>query len=191
MQDTSVTNNRSIYITLLVLALIFGGLFIWYTRAPATSEATRIRAAEQMEAMPQKGFAAPDFELESASGEMVSLSQFRGQPVVVNFWATWCAPCRAELPDFQRVSDRYSEQGLTFLLLNQAEDAQTAQSFLDDLGIDMTTLLDTKGEVSGRYRVRGLPTTVFVRPDGTIHDIVVGGPISEAKLTENVEQLVQ
>lgn len=191
MQETSISNNRSLYITFLVLAFIFGGLFIWYTRAPATSEATRIQAAEQQEAMPQKGFAAPDFELESSSGEMVSLSQFQGQPVIVNFWATWCAPCRAELPDFQRVSDTYGDQGLTFLLLNQAEDAETAQSFLDDLGINMTTLLDKRGEVANMYRVRGLPTTVFVRPDGTIHDIVVGGPISEAKLTENVEQLVQ
>lgn len=191
MQDTSVPTNRSIYIPLFVLALIFGGLFIWYTRAPATSEATRIQAAAQKEAMPQKGFTAPDFELESASGETVSLSQFQGQPVIVNFWATWCAPCRAELPDFQRVSDTYSDQGLQFVLLNQAEDAETAQSFLDDLGIDMTTLLDKRGEVANMYRVRGLPTTVFVRPDGTIHDIVVGGPISEAKLTENVEQIVQ
>lgn len=181
--------GRSRYQSAFVLTLVFGTLWIWLTRAPAATGG-QVQPAETT-GMPQKGFPAPDFALQSLEGETVRLSDFRGRPVVVNFWATWCAPCRAELPAMQKVADKYGDQGLVFLLLNQAEKPATVKEFLDSLDVDMLTLLDSEGRASGRYRVRGLPTTVFIGPDGTIADIVIGGPITEAKLTQNVEQIMQ
>ena len=172
---------------LFVLALIFGGLWIWVTRAPAPSTASVPIAVQN--AAPQRGFLAPDFELPTLDGSSVRLSDLRGKPVIVNFWATWCPPCRAEMPALQQVAQRYEARGLTVLLVNQSEPPAQVRAFLDSLGITLPTLLDN-GSVAFVYRVRGLPTTVFIHPDGRVEDIVTGGPLTEPFLESKVQTLL-
>lgn len=124
---------------------------------------------------PRPGFAAPDFELPTLDGGTVRLSDLRGHPVVINFWATWCPPCRAEMPAIIREYKRYKDRGLVVLAVNQAEDPAKVAAFRDQFGMPFPILLDKRMKVSAQYEIRFLPTTFFVAADGTITDMVTGG----------------
>ncbi|ADC50731.1 thiol disulfide exchange, putative role in cytochrome c biogenesis [Alkalihalophilus pseudofirmus OF4] len=117
---------------------------------------------------------APDFTLETLTGDKLSLSDFRGEPVMINFWATWCPPCRAEMPDMERF---YQETDIIILAVNQTgSEASVAgvQSFTDELNLTFPILLDEKGEAASLYSVQPLPTSVFINRDGEVHHVQVG-----------------
>ena len=115
------------------------------------------------------GDPAHDFSLAGLDGTQVALSDFRGQPVIVNFWATWCAPCRLEMPEFEQVYRDYQDQGLVILALNQAETPEMVREFFeDDLGLSFTPLLDEETEVAEAYGAVNLPSTFFVDAEGHI-----------------------
>ncbi len=111
------------------------------------------------------GAAAPDFSLASTDGSRDGLAQYRGRPVLINFWSATCPPCRAEMPLIQQESQR--EPGLVVLLVDSIDSASAAHQFLDSIHLVRPALLDQDGHVAASYRVAALPTTVFVRPDGT------------------------
>ena len=122
-------------------------------------------------ASPTIGQVAPDFTLKSLDGGEISLSQFKGQPVLINFWASWCAPCRAEMPDLVRVYEARQAEGLVILGVNQSVlDARTdVQSFVDEFRIRFPVLLDEDGAVAEElYRLRGIPTSIFIDRKGAI-----------------------
>jgi peroxiredoxin len=123
---------------------------------------------------PVVGRRAPDFKLASIDGGEVSLAGLQGKPVVVNFFATWCNPCKKELPAFQALSQQYAEQGLTFLLVDMQEDPDDVAVFLGELQVSLPTVVDSSGEVGKTYRVRGLPSTFFIGRDGTIKQAQLG-----------------
>jgi thiol-disulfide isomerase/thioredoxin len=110
------------------------------------------------------------FTLTTLNGEAVSLSEHIGKPIIVNFWATWCGPCRIEMPEFQDVYREHREQDLTILAVNFRESpAQVERFFVDEFGFSYTPLLDEEGDVAARYGVgRSLPTTYFIDPGGEI-----------------------
>jgi len=118
-------------------------------------------------AIPEVNQAAPDFALTTLTGESVRLSELKGRVVAVNFWATWCGPCRLEMPLLQTYADRYP-QDLTVLAVNDAEPIEKVQPYVDDLGLSFPILLDEKELVTRLYRVRGFPTTIFIDRDGKI-----------------------
>ena len=115
---------------------------------------------------------APDFALFTLDGRSVSLSDFRGRPVVINFWATYCMPCRREMPMLQRVANAHPT--MVLLLIDERDDRGAATSFAKDLDISATVLFDSDGKVGDLYQVGGLPTTVFVRSDGSIEGRYLG-----------------
>ena len=117
--------------------------------------------------IPEVNQAAPDFALTTLTGESVRLSELKGRVVAVNFWATWCGPCRLEMPLLQSYADRYP-QDLTVLAVNDAEPIEKVQPYVDDLGLSFPILLDEKELVTRLYRVRGFPTTIFIDRDGKI-----------------------
>lgn len=141
---------------------------------------------------PRQGFLAPDFSLQAADGSTITLSDLQGKPVLVNFWASWCAPCKAEMPAMQRVYEEYQEQGFTILAVNATnQDSQKAATdFAIQYGLSFPILFDTRGEASALYQVRALPTTFFVDRQGNIHEMLIGGPISEALMRAQVEQML-
>lgn len=117
------------------------------------------------------GQRAPDFTLPTLDGQRVSLSDFRGQAVLVNFWATWCGPCRDEMPDFETVYETYRDEGFAVLAVNNAEPREKVAPFVADLGVTFTIALDEAGEVNDRLYGRaipGYPTSFLVNGDGVI-----------------------
>ena len=142
---------------------------------------------------PRQGFLAPDFRLPNDKGDLVSLADFRGQPVLVNIWASWCPPCRAEMPAMQRVYEDYRDQGFTILAINTLyqDDQANANEFISELGLTFTILWDSDGVFSNQYQLRAMPTSFFIGADGNIKEVVVGGPLSEALMRVRVEELIQ
>ena len=141
---------------------------------------------------PQVGFQAPDFTLTTLQGDTLRLSDLRGRAVILNFWASWCPPCKAEMPAMQRVYADYADQGLTIVAVNfTANDPRpNVEAFVARYGLTFPIPLDEGGQVFATYRVYSLPTTFFVGPDGVIRDIVVGGPMAEALLRTRAESLL-
>ncbi len=142
---------------------------------------------------PQAGFLAPDFTLTTLEGETVSLSDFRGQAVLVNYWATWCPPCKAEMPAMQRTYEAYRDQGFVVLAVNATNQDALAdvEAFVREYGLTFPVLLDESGSMGALYRVNALPTSFFIRPDGVIEEVVIGGPMSEALISTRIETLLE
>lgn len=171
----------------LLILLAAGLMWIYLTRA---QDPALLAPPGQRPPSPQVGFPAPDFSLAGVDGQMVRLSDLRGQPVVLNFWATWCPPCQAEMPALQALADDYTDPGVTVLGINQAETAPQVQAYVQGKGIDFPVVLDSDAAVSQAYRVRSLPTTFFIDRDGVIDEIVIGGPLNRALLESKVQKLL-
>jgi cytochrome c biogenesis protein CcmG/thiol:disulfide interchange protein DsbE len=170
-----------------LLILVASAAWIWTSRAdPQATTNGGIPA-------PIQGFKAPDFKLNTLQGGSVQLSDLRGKPVLVSLWASWCPPCKAEMPAFEKVYRQYADQGLTILAVNASnQDSQAeAQAFVQANDLTFPILLDTQGRVSQLYDLRSLPTSFFIGRDGVIQEVVVGGPLSEAGLQIRVERLLK
>jgi len=115
-----------------------------------------------------------NFNLPDIDGENYTLTDFRGQPVIINFWATWCPPCRRELPSMNRAWQKIKNQGIHMIAINVGEDEDTIFSFTGDYPIDFLTLLDLDGSTVKAWPVKGLPTTFVLDPQGRIVYQAVG-----------------
>ena len=111
---------------------------------------------------------APAFELAGPDASIYRLADFKGQPLIVNFWATWCPPCRAEMPSMQRAWEQLQAEGIGMIAINVGEDAETVQAFLEQIPVSFPLPLDTDSKVSQRWPMRGLPTTFVVGPEGRL-----------------------
>ena len=116
---------------------------------------------------PSVGLPAPDFTLVDMDGQAFQLSTFRGKPVVVNFWATWCPPCRAEMPLFEKYAQKYATD-LVVVGVNELESHETVQSFVAAFGIHFPIVLDARGEAALLYYTQSYPVTFFISADGIL-----------------------
>lgn len=117
---------------------------------------------------------AVDFTLDGLDGESTTLSDLSGQFVFLNFWATWCPPCREEMPSMEVLHNELRDEPFRMVAVNVREDAPTVESFIKEFGYTYPILLDGDGRVSTNYGVRGIPTTFFIAPDGTVLGMLVG-----------------
>jgi peroxiredoxin len=152
----------------------------------ATAEGNTVTSG--LEELPEPGRAAPDFALPDLEGNTVRLSDFSGRPVVLNFWATWCAPCRLEMPELAQAMTDYADRDLMVLAINQDETAEQVGDFLTEVGLSLPALLDAGGEVGAAYGAFFLPTTVIVGPDGIV-GAVHRGILSRAELDDYLAAL--
>jgi len=168
-------------------AAIVGGFWIWVSAVPVDATTGGLIPS------PREGFLAPEFTLESLSGDQISLSDMRGKVVVLNLWASWCPPCRAEMPALQRVYQENHERGLEVLAVNiTAQDNLAAvEAFVQEFNLTFPILLDTSGKVGKAYIMRAFPTTFFIDQEGVIQRVIVGGPMSEVTLQSTVDQLLE
>ena len=112
---------------------------------------------------------AKNFSLESLNGHNeISLEDFKGKPVVVNFWATWCGPCKLEIPFFEKTWRKYKDKGVVFIGIDVMDDKDSAVNFIEELGISYINLYDPSGKTSNSYGVIALPATFFIDKDGNI-----------------------
>ena len=123
---------------------------------------------------PEIGKTAPDFTLKGLDGQEVSLSDFRGKPVLLNFWANWCGPCRLEMPFLQEIYEKWNGKGLVLLAVNLQENQGTVEDFINGAGYTFPVLLAPGNQVPLSYNIRGIPATFFIDADGVIRDIKVG-----------------
>ena len=141
----------------------------------------------------KEGFKAPDFNLGLLDGGTVTLSELKGKVVLVNFWTSWCPPCRKEMPAIESVYRSYKDLGLVVIGLNlTAQDSeQAAASFVREIGVTFPVALDLDNSVGNLYRVTALPTSFFIDRKGVIRSVIVGGPMSEALIQSKVEELLR
>ena len=175
--------RRIIYSFILLLGLAW--IFVSAVRS-GTSTAGQISA-------PQKGFLAPDFELKTPAGETIKLSDLRGQAVLVNLWATWCPPCRAEMQTIETVYNEYKDQGFVVLAVNMTyQDNQLEiMPFVNEQGLTFPILLDETSDMAKDYQLQSLPSSYFIGRDGIINEVVIGGPMAEALLRTRIEDILK
>ncbi|MCC4723563.1 TlpA disulfide reductase family protein [Salinicoccus sp. RF5] len=155
----------------IILIILVVGMVGWavYEYIGGASEETEISEQNESEDVGlEEGQTAPDFLLTTLEGEEARLSEFRGQPVIINFWATWCPPCRAEMPDFQKL---YEAEDVEILAVNLTESEQSeegVQDFIDELGLTFPVPMDQNSIVSEMYEVQAYPTSYIVDSDGKI-----------------------
>lgn len=175
--------RKALFILVLITGLIWIGLS---ADREGSATAGRIPA-------PRAGFLAPDFSLNTPTGETLRLSGLRGQAVLVNLWATWCPPCRAEMPTIQKMYDEYRNQGFTVLAVNMTyqDDPFAVELFMQKYGLTFPLLLEETGEVAKDYELRSLPSSYFIDRQGAIREVVIGGPMSEASLRTHIEKILE
>jgi len=177
----------AIIIGAIALASLAALLWPLLNKAATPTDAGVIRAQIEADgAAGRIGAIAPDFEWTGTDGQTLRLSSYRGKVVVVNFWATWCAPCREELPALQRVAA--SEPDVVVLEVDLMEPGDKARSFLDSLGLDrLQPVLDSDGATTLRYGVLSLPSTFFIDKDGVIRHLELT-PMSEEQMRTGVRK---
>lgn len=139
-----------------------------------------------------KGKAAPDFELTTLSGEKVELSDYRGKKVILNFWATWCPPCRAEMPDMQKYYEEQAErENVEILAVNlTTEDRGIDQisAFVDEFSLTFPIPMDTEGEVGKLYQAAAIPTSYMIDTEGRVQNKIVG-PMTEKMMEDFIANM--
>ncbi len=137
------------------------------------------------------GGKAPDFELYDLDGNIHKLNDYKGQPVLLNFWATWCGPCRSEMPHLEEVYKKWKDDNLVFFAVNVGESSTDVTSFMDYFGFEMPVLMDSTKIVTRKYGVSGIPTTYFIDEDGIIQNRVVGAFPDRETIEKYVVKLFQ
>jgi len=139
------------------------------------------------------GESAPDFTLNNLDGQAVSLSDFRGKGVLVNFWATWCNPCREEMPYLQEIFEdsNNTSSSVVILTVNLGESHSTVADFMDFYHLSLPVLFDTKGVVVQRYGIQYVPTTFFIDKDGIIRDKVIGTFPNKMAIEDRMALIIQ
>jgi peroxiredoxin len=163
---------------IMVGVFVLGVVWMVWTATPEqTAAAGRLPG-------PHPGFAAPDLELRTLDGEPLRLSELRGQVVIVNLWASWCPPCRAEMPALQKLHVSLKDQGLVVLGVNATnQDTEAAaRAFAEAQGLTFPVVLDVDGEASRAYALQALPSTFIVDRRGVIREALIGGPVREGTL---------
>lgn len=120
------------------------------------------------------GLPAPDFTLKDLEGNQVSLSDFRGKTVFINFWATWCGPCRAEMPEIESIHQEYKDQDVVVIGIDLFEPEDAVRQYTQEGGYSWIFVIDTTGEVTANYEVTAIPTSFFIDSDGIIQAMNIG-----------------
>lgn len=163
------------WIIIVVIVGMAGWAVFDFVMSADTEKSTTESVKEADESGLKAGEYAPDFELETMDGEVVKLSDYKGQKVLLNFWATWCPPCRAEMPDMQKYHDNHEEGVILAVnLIDTEQSVESIEKFLEEYEITFTILADEKSKITQVYEAYGLPTSYFIDTEGKIHKQAVG-----------------
>lgn len=140
----------------------------------------------------RKGFLAPELSISGENGETLRLSDYRGKAVILNIWASWCPPCKAEMPALEETYRAYASRGLVVLGLNATyqDSLAAAEAFVAQAGLTFPIWLDEDAAAASVFPASALPTTYFIDSQGVIREVVVGGPMAEAFIRSQAERLL-
>jgi peroxiredoxin len=180
---------RNILATIAV-GIVIAGL-VWLFDRPGDDGASEpiTLTAEASGPPPEVGKEAPDFRVQGPDGQFFQLSEFRGSAVWINFWASWCPPCRAESPDIEAIYQEKQEQGLVVLALSIGEGASAVSDYVDRTGITFTVGLDEGTDIGAAYRIAGIPSHYFVDRDGILRESRVGS-MSRETMEQKVDEIL-
>jgi thiol-disulfide isomerase/thioredoxin len=178
--------RRELLAAVVSVLVIVGGVAAF--ASPGRGEEGTPRARTTSGERATIGEAAPNFAVPTLDGDLFELAAVRGQPVWINVWASWCPPCRAEMPDIDEVRRRSEADGLAFVAMNFGEDPADVANYLRNTGYDFAVGIDVEGEFARLYNVLGLPMHIFIAADGTLDSLRVGG-MSRAEMDEKVAEL--
>lgn len=187
-RQKKVRQNNLILAAALVLILGGLGTLIWMSLKTAEPQTTTNSYGAP--ALAQQGGTATDFSIGSLAGGNIALADFEGEVVIMNFWATWCPPCRAEMPGLNRFYEAHRDEGLVLLAINEEESVETVRPFIQANNFSFPVLLDLQGRVAQQYSTRSFPTTFIIDRDGVIQHVQTG-EISEDELASIVLPLLQ
>jgi peroxiredoxin len=175
-------------VSVIGLVILAGSGWIEFSRTLVGSAAGEA-ASTGLEPAPVAGHPAPDFALPTLTGETIRLSDYKGKPVLLNFWATWCGPCRAEFPDFQKAAVD-NAGSLVIIGINNTTTDQKEQipAFLDEFGVTFPIVLDETGQTAKAYNILGLPTSIFIDRHGRVNEVFTG-PINKAYIESKLPEL--
>ena len=139
---------------------------------------------------PQVGKPAPDFQLPNLGGQPASLSDYQGNPVLINFWQIRCPPCRIEMPYIQQVYDEWHSKGLVVLAINIGESPSKVEEFMESHNLSFPVLLDMQGKVAEQYNIRYIPATFFIDKDGIIQAMRVGAFPNKAAIEKSLNKII-
>lgn len=195
-------NNRIFLILIVLLScaiLLVGGALIGaalYLQGNPTAVAsfapqnTPSALLEQQSGLPQVGNVAPDISISTPDGKTYRLSDFRGKPVMLNFWASWCGPCTAEMKNIEAVYQQHTGDDFVILAVNQGEGNDTIKGFAELWKLNFRLLHDDDDNAARAYRVQALPTTIFVDKAGVVYEVHIGGPMTQAFIEKRVNDLL-
>ena len=179
------TDRRPLWLGLGLLLVALLGWLLWQRTLPA-QPAPPIST----QPAPEVGHPAPDFTLTTLDGAEIRLADLRGKPVVLNFWATWCPPCRREMPALEVIWQQHNRGDVMVLGVDQGESPAVVSEYVrQNVGVTFPLPLDRRQDVGDLYLVRSLPTTFFIDRAGIIREIRVGGPMELDFLNEQVRAL--
>ncbi|MCU6710052.1 redoxin domain-containing protein [Paenibacillus sp. J5C_2022] len=172
-------NRKKVQIIILIAVFLIGGYAIGSTLF-----------GKEDTGQIEVGMEPPAFTLADLGGNPQSLSDYEGQPVIINFWGTFCEPCVKEMPEFERQYEKWKDDGLVILAINLSEDTLSVNNFVKRFNLSYPILRDVNRKTERKYGLRQYPTTFFVKPDGKLMEVVVGG-MSEEQIDVRVERLLQ
>ena len=178
-------NNKKGFLIIILPVLLLA--WVWRSRVPPTAISTN-----EIEA-PKDQFIAPNFTAETIEGSEITLKELRGKPIILNFWASWCPPCRAEMPAFQQAWTEFGDSDLLILAVHTTyqDSLQDAESFVQEYKLEFPILLDVTGRASASYQIHSLPTTFLIDRQGIIQKTLIGGPIPLSLLRTYAEDLLK
>lgn len=159
----------------IVVTAVVIGLVAYVIDQPSTGGLTKVNLTDSSATPPQAGQVPPDFQATTTDGKLVSLSQFKGQPVWLTFGASWCGDCRAEAPDLEATYAKFKDRGLVVLAVFIQEDKAAVQEYANRIGFTFTLAPDPDVRIADAYHILGIPTHYFIGRDGTIRTVRLGG----------------
>ena len=178
-------NSKKLKATVIfLLAMLIAGFTIFLAIGVMGTTTATSRSGKEL-----VGKKAPSFVAPKVGGQLVSLENYKNKPLVLNFWASWCPPCRDETPGMERIWRKYEDQGVVILGINVQDGEKEAQRYISEFGVTFSNALDLDGSITVDYGVTGLPVTFFIDNDSVITGRWVGS-ISEDRLDNWVSNLI-